>query len=270
MSSRKTKYLQILSYGMITAIFVFFMTIAENCGRLPATSEDGFSKGDTLDIALIYGPGTFYINGDSLSGINLHIAEEFSKKTGLPIKTWPVADRVDALKKLEAGNYDVVASLPLDNNLKNKFPVSESVFLDRLVLIQLVDSTSDIEPITSSLHLNGKTVYVVEGSSGAQRMENLAEEIGGKIEVVELPELSDELLALKVANGSVPLAVVNEKVAKAVAEKYPNLKYDSSLSFSQFQVWVFNSAETEQLSKFNEWLDKFRTTEDYQTIILNH
>ena len=269
MASKSTRILQMAAYLMLTAIFVIIIGIARNCSRLNTDPVEGFSGGDTLDIALLYGPGSLYFYGDSLTGINNEIAAYFSSSTNTPIKIWPVTDPASGLEKLETGAYDIVASLPLDNTLKKNFKVSESIFLDRLVLIQLQDSTPAGKEVVSSLDLNGRKVYVAQGSSASIRLTNLSEEIGGRIEIEEVPELSDELICLKVATGDFPLAVVNEKVAKKIAESYPSLHFDSSVSFTQFQVWIFNPSDSVSYRKFNDWFDIFRQSDIYRSILNN-
>ncbi|MCH5225257.1 MAG: transporter substrate-binding domain-containing protein [Muribaculaceae bacterium] len=266
MASQSQKYLQIIAYAMIIAIFVFAISITRNCGRLPFVPKEGFSEGDTLDIALVYGPGSFYMYGDSLAGINQEIALNFSHQTGVPVKLWPLNEAASGFEKLEAGAFDILASLPLDNYIKNRFPVSESVFLDRLVLIQLADSAGN-KAVNSSLDLNGRSVFVAPGSSAINRLSNLSEEIGGKIEIIEADGLSDELLCLQVASAEIPLAVVNERIAKALAKNYPLLNYDTSVSFTQFQVWVFNPSDSIVAINFNEWFDSFRISDSYRKII---
>lgn len=263
----KSKYLQIAAYVLIAAIFIFIMGVAHNCRRLPSEYQEGNSGIDTIDIALLYGPGSYYLYDDTLGGINNDIALNFSAATGKPVKIWPVNEPASTLAKLEKGIFDVVASLPLDNNLKNKFPVSESVFFDRLVLLQVQDTLTGKTLINSSLDLNGKDIYIPSGSSAYQRISNLSEEIGGKINIIELPDLSEELICMKIATGELPLAIVNERIARKMAENYPQLHYDSSVSFTQFQVWVFNPSDTSDFNGFNKWFDSYRTSEAYRNLI---
>ena len=252
---------------MLIAIFIFVMGIARNCSRLPSAPKEGYSGGDTLDIALLYSPGSLYFYGDSLAGINKDIALRFGKDTSIPIKIWPINDAAEGFEKLESGAFDILASLPLDNYIKNRFLVSESVFLDRLVLVQLVDSITGEKNINSTLDLHGTTVYVSPGSSAINRMQNLSEEIGGDIKIIEGEDMSDELLCMQVASGTIPLAVVNEKVAKKMAETYPDLHYDNSVSFTQFQVWAFNLSDSAVYHSFNSWFDSFRLTDNYRHIL---
>lgn len=263
----KRKYLQITVYVLLVIIFIFVMGITRNCSKINSVPPLGFSQGDTIDIALLYMPGGYYTYEDTIAGINLDLAEGFSEDLNIPIKIWAISDATEGMEKLESGAFDILASLPLDYNVKKRFPVSESIFLDRLVLVQLADSLTNNTEIKSSLDLDGKTIHVASGSSAAQRLSNLAEEIGGNINIIETPQLSDELLTLKVANGSVPYAVVNEKVVQKISQSYPQLNYDSSLSFTQFQVWLFNKEDSVIYNSFNNWLDQFRTTEQYREII---
>lgn len=269
MAKGNSKYLQIAAYAMLTLIFIFAISIARDCSKISSLPVEGSSEGDTLDIAILYGPGSYYFYEDSIDGINKRIAEKFGKDCNQPYKLWPVNEPREAMFKLENGVFDIVASLPLDNSIKERFPVSEPVFLDRLVLVQLSDSLSNSTPINSSLDLNGRKVFVAAGSSAFNRLENLSQEIGGKIEIEESPELSDELLCLQVASGDVPLAVVNESIAKAIAENYPALKYDSSISFTQFQVWVFNPSDSVAFNRFNSWFKSYSKTESFQSLLNN-
>ena len=264
---RNSKNLQIAAYILLALNFLLLIGITRNCKNSPSLQKEGFSREDTIDIALIYEPGIFYIYGDSLAGINHDVAHCFCLETNTPYKIWPVSEPSEALEKLEAGNFDILASLPLDNNIKKRFPVSESIFLDRLVLIQLADSVSKEKTVNSSLDLNGKQVHVAAGSSAIHRLKNLSQEIGGKIDIIEVPGLSDELLCLQVASSAISLAVVKESVAKAIAEQYPLLRYDSSVSFTQFQVWVFNPADSLTFQKFNSWFETFHTSDTYLSII---
>lgn len=266
MARKSYKYLQLAAYIILVFIMVITIGIAKDCSRLPSFTPEGYSRGDTIDIALIYGPGGYYTYDDTLGGINQEIAKAFERDTHTPIKIWPITHPEEGLEKLESGAFDILASLPLDNNIKKRFPLTESIFLDRLVLVQLYDSTGQ-KNVNSSLDLNGKTVAVVAGSTAIQRLKNLANEIGGKIEIIEEPDLSDELLTLQVANGTFPLAIVNERVAKELGEYYPDLNFDNSVSFTQFQVWLFNPADTMTYKKFNDWYEDFHNSDRYRRII---
>lgn len=267
MLKTKGRYLQISIYIMILVAFIFVMGITRNCSKIATTSIEGNSGGDTIDIAIIYNPNSLYLKDDSIMGLNMDIAFQFSNEEKIPVKIWPVADMEDAMEKLYKGIFDVLASVPLDNNIKERFPTSQSIFLDRLVLVQSCDSSGAGTEVKSSLDLNGKTITIASGSPAANRIKNLANEIGGEIEILEADGLSDELVCMKVAGGEIPFAVVNEKTAESIAKDFPILSYDNPISFSQFQVWLFNPNDSVLLQNFDKWFSVFKETDDYSTLL---
>ena len=267
MDTSKGKIRNIILYFIVTFAIVFVIGITRNFVSKNNKEIEGYSTNDTIDIAILYTPGSLFLYNDSISGINSKIAESFATQTGTPLKIWPVTDITDAMNKTEEGAFDVLASLPLDKNFKEKFLTSDNVFLDKLVLVQLVDSITGFTKVSNPLELDGKTVSIVKGSSAFQRLQNLSKEIGGKIEINQVDGISEDLLCLQVANGSIPLAVVNNKVAEQIAKKYPLMYADNPISFTQFQVWLFNKADTIFYNNFNDWLSGFKKTETYKEII---
>lgn len=65
---------------------------------------------------------------------------------------------------------------------------------------------------------------------------------------------------MKVSAGEFKYAVVNEKTALAMQERYPNLDVENPLSLTQFQVWVMQRTDTELLSAVDAWLKDFKKT----------
>ncbi|MCH5232655.1 MAG: transporter substrate-binding domain-containing protein [Muribaculaceae bacterium] len=268
MSKASNRYIQAASYVIVLVGIIFILGIARNCSSIKTSVfSEGNSGGDTLDIAIFYGPSGMYLQDTIMRGINYDIANVYARQNALPVKIWPVSDAAYAMEMTEKGNFDILASLPLDNEVRKKFLTSESIFLDRLVLLQLKDSISGATSVNSSLDLNGKSVWVPEGSPALNRLKNLSDEIGGNINLMVEPELSDELLAVKVGAGSIPFAVVNERIAKDISENYPLLSYSNPVSFTQFQVWLFSPSDSIEFRKFNEWFETFRTSEEYREIL---
>ena len=80
---------------------------------LPALNK-GESKGDTLDVAIVYGPLSYYLYGDTLGGLNYDLINRMSEETGRPVKLWPVTDLNEALEALQKNKFDMLASMPAD------------------------------------------------------------------------------------------------------------------------------------------------------------
>lgn len=264
----KPKYAQTVMYVLLLVAVVVAMTMARRCsgGDRLAPLSQGNSPGDTIDIAILYGPLSYYIYADTLGGINIDMLRRFEKDTNTPVKLWPIVKLHDAFADLNNGTYDMIASLPADNSVKKNFMTTGSVFLDRLVLVQRADSSGNVR-VKSALDLDGDTIRIQRDSPAGSRIGNLSNEIGGNIEVIAEDNLSEEYLCMKVASGDIPLAVVNEKTAKAMKDRYPRLSYDNPVSFTQFQVWVLARGDSALLKKVDGWLSEFENTEAYKDIV---
>lgn len=243
------------------------MGFARSCsdGNLPPLAE-GNTPGDTLDVAIVYGPLSYYVYDDTLGGINFDLLRQFSADSGTPVKFWPVVSFSESISKLEKGVFDVYASVASDYSIKQRFFTTESIFLDRLVLVQLMDSTGKSK-INSALDLANDTVYVSAESPAIQRLVNLSKEIGDSIFIKADPSLSEEYLCMKVATGDIKLAVVNENTAAGLQANYPLLSFDTPVSFTQFQVWIAPKNDSVNILKINDWFDTFKQTSRYREII---
>lgn len=268
MTPLKTKYGQTALYVGLLIVAILLMMGTRRCDNaspLPKVTT-GNSGGDTLDVAILYGPMSYYLYADSLGGLNYDLAIKLDKDLGIPVKLWPVVSLDDALKRMEKGSYDMLASMPLDNSVKQRFLTTGSVFLDRLVLVQLADSAGNVE-INSALDLGKDTVFVQKGSPSVARLANLSKETGNQIPVRQESGLSEEYLCMKVAAGDIRLAVVNENTARKMKASYPLLSYDNPISFTQFQIWAFPKRDTASFNKIDRWLDSLQLTPYYKKLI---
>lgn len=227
-------------YILLVIFVLTVMALIRNCGPANALSPQrhGNSQGDTLDVAVIYGPGSYFLKGDTLSGVNYELLSQLRDSFGWKLRMWPVVSRTEALQGIDAGQYDILASLPSDNELKTSFLTTSDVFLDRLVLIQ-----RDTDParyrVKSALDLAGDTVYVEEASPAHRRMQNLIREIGDTIHIIPVSGMGEEYIAMKVGSGEWRYGVVNQLTATQMHRgRYPHLDSNTPVSFTQFQVWV--------------------------------
>lgn len=266
MKRLKPRHSQTLLYILLLVAAIISMSWLKGCNyasKLPLMT-DGHSKGDTIDVALVYGPMSYYLYEDTLGGFNYDMMHKMSHDLGIPVRLWPIVSLEEAMKKLENNSYDILASTPLDNNIKNRFLTTKSVFLDKLVLIQNSESNGDVR-IKSALDLGEDTIYLQKGSSAVSRILNLSNETGVSIPFKEVEDLSEEYLCIKVANGDIKLAVVNELTAKTLAVRYPSLSYENPISFTQFQVWLLSRSNHDLLSRVNLWIDSISDTPSYHT-----
>lgn len=264
----KAKKKNLVLYIVLLAGTIVAMICIKQCGGTSGTQRpaDGNSSGDTLDIAISYTPMNYYLYADTLGGFNYDLLNLYSQQTGTPVKFWPIISLDDALRGLDAKNFDLIVSLPIDNKLKSKYLYTHDLFTDRQVLIQRKLKNGKLA-VNSSLDLARDTLHIEKDSPARFRIRNLSHEIGDTIHIIEHADLSSEYLLLKVAAGDLKYAVVNERIAKPLLEIHPEVSIETPISFTQFQAWLLNRNDTLLLKRLNLWIDSIKTTDQYESLL---
>ncbi len=254
----KPRTMQIAVYGLLLIIVIIAMFGLRHMSKGRVASDNSV-KEDTINAAVVYGPNSYRVlstedGNDSIIGINYHLLKGLEKELGVKMILHPVIDRDEAMEKVKNGTYDILASLPADLYLKDNYLTTADIYLDRMVLLQKRKQNGTLSA-RSSLDLDGDTIHVEKGSAAKRRLENLQKEIGGSIAIIEEPELSEEYLAMKVANGVWKYTIVNEKTAEQMKEQYPDLDYSTPVSFTQFQLWIMPQGHDSLLNLVNKFLE---------------
>lgn len=226
------------------------------------------SGGDTLDIAIEYSPLTFYQYDDTIGGFDYDIIRIIAEQGGMDVKFHPVSALTTALDGLREGRFDiVVADVPSTSALRDEFELTEPIFLDRQVLVQRRDTATFVE---SALGLAGQKVWVPAGSPAVTRLGSLSAEIGDTIYVEADSLYGSEQLVIMTATGDIERAVVNEKIARALASDYPDIDISTGVTFTQFQSWLISRDNPRLLERIDSLLVSFKATEQYSALHLRY
>lgn len=224
------------------------------------------SKGDTIDVAIEYSPMSLYMYDDTLGGFNYDLLNLMAKEENIDIKMHPIVNLKKTLEDLDKGLYDIVAAqIPATVEFKRRYLFSDSIYLDRQVLVQLKDSLGNCK-VKSQLDLTGKTLHVADGSPAISRINNLSRELGDTISIVREKRYGQEQLFLMVASGEIDYAVINYKVAHSLSNKYPAVDISTAVSFNQLQSWALRKDAVELKDSLDIWLKKVRVTDAYKNI----
>lgn len=223
--------------------------------------------GDTLAVAIEMSPLTYTLHNDTAEGFDYSILRAIASKHNLALDFYPFSQLEEAFRGLSKHRYNlVVASIPATKALREYFPLTDAVYLDKQVLVQRRDSLSGRGPVTSQELLRGDTVWIAEGSPFGTRLRNMSKELGDTIYIETLPKYSSEHLAILTALGEVRQAVVPEAIAKQIAPDYPCLDISTPISFNQFQCWAVAPGDSALLDSLNTWLGEFRATAEYRQL----
>ncbi|MBO4942020.1 MAG: transporter substrate-binding domain-containing protein [Muribaculaceae bacterium] len=266
----KNRRQNILTLLIILAVFALTaIGMLRRCEMSRSTLANDFRRpgGDTLSVAMEMSPLTFTFSKDTASGFDYQILKDIARKHGINMKFCAVGELDDAFQGLKDGKYDIlVASMPKTNVLKKHFPLTDAVYLDRQVVVQLAD-TASASYVRAAHELAGDTVWIPDGSPGLLRLRNLSKELGDSVYVAYKEGHSAELLAIMTALGKIPRAVVGEAVARRVAVDYPALDISTPVSLSQLQCWAVAPGDSVLLDSLNRWLEEFKATPEYEALV---
>lgn len=264
MQKLKQKQYHLYIYIPLLVCVLIAMFGLKRCINNSSAEGVGITPSDTLRVAVIYGPMSYYLYDDTVGGFNHDMLAHLGHDLGIPVVEEPVVKLADALKRLEAGRIDMLASLPLDSDFKQNYEFTHSLFLDRQVLVQL---PKDGRKVESVLDLEGKTIHVEKDSPVLSRLRNLQAEIGKQMQVEEHPDLSAEYIFMKVASGEFEYGVVSEQTARHLSERFPDVDWHTPVSFTQFQSWVLAKGDTVRLRRINAWIDSVTATPTYKSTL---
>lgn len=252
-------------YIALLIVAVAAMVALYRCaGRGGNVGHIAGSDGDTIDVAIEYAPLSLYMYDDTLGGFNYDLLRLLEREEGLCVKMHPVVNLKESLEKLDNGVYDiVVAQVPATVEFKQRYLFSDSIYLDRQILVQLKDSVGNTK-VKTQLDLAGKTLYAVGGSPAISRIHNLSRELGDTINVMPETRYGQEQLFLMVASGEIDYAVINYRIAESLSAQYPQVDISTDISFNQLQSWIMRKDDVVLCDSLNVWLRRIRKEPSYQ------
>ena len=69
------------------------------------------------------------------------------------------------------------------------------------------------------------------------------------------------------AHDDIDYTVCDANIARQYSADYPQLDFSKKLSFNQFYSWAVHKSSTGLLRELNEWLDKYKKTDEYRELL---
>ncbi|MFA0961420.1 transporter substrate-binding domain-containing protein [Roseivirga sp. BDSF3-8] len=188
----------------------------------------------------------------------------------------PTVDIDEAFTKLNKGEGDIIAhNLTITKDRKEKAEFTDHLYTVKQVLVQRKPDNwrkmkrHQIEDalVRNPIDLIGREVYVRKSSSYFTRLENLSEEVGGDIIIVEdFADVETERLIRKVAEGDIEYTVADEDIAMVNATYYSNLDVKTAISFPQRIAWGVRKNAPGLLTEVNAWLERMKKKPEFYVI----
>lgn len=254
----------------LLALLIAMMLVLAACGS--DESEEGATSGTTggtegetykVGIDTTYPPFEFEVDGE-YTGIDIDLIKAIAENQGFEIEFSPM-DFGGIIPALQAGQLDVaIAGMSITDERKQVVDFSDPYFDAGLSLVVAEDNND----ITALEDLEGKTVAVKSGTTGAQFARDNEDEYGYSIAQFEdSPSMFQE-----VSNGNADVLLEDYPViAYAIAESGLALKtVGERLTGDQYGIAVLKGENAELLEKINTGLQELRDSGEYDEILAKY
>ena len=231
-----------------------------------------------LRVVTAYNSVDYFIYKGRPIGYQLELLQELSNYLGIKLDISVSNDVKKNFDNLLDRKVDLIAmDLTITRSRANIIAFSEPHCFTRQVLFQRKQTKGKKEKkntkrvgfnklIRNQLELAGKSIYVQENSSYAERLRALSNEIGDSINIIEIPDYEVEQLIGLVAAGEIPYTVCDENLARVNKNYYDNIDVETPISFPQKIAWAMRPESQSLQDVVNKWLIGFKRTTRYKLI----
>lgn len=211
----------------------------------------------TLRIVTDYNQSNYYLSDDKVEGFQYELSKMIAELSGLEILIYLEMSLEKSFEGLSNNQYDVIArNIPTTSDLKQDYSFVDPIVLNKQVLVQRHrKGNNDTILIRNHLDLAKKTLYIPQNSPARLRLQNLQQEIGDTIFVVEDPLYSSEQLMIMVAKGDIDYAVCDLQIARMLQKQLPEIDIQTDISFTQLQSWAIRKSAPILLDSLNHWFN---------------
>ncbi|MBT2581388.1 transporter substrate-binding domain-containing protein [Planococcus sp. ISL-109] len=249
----------------LLALLLAVLTVLAACGGSEEETggeAGGDAEGETYRVGIdtTYPPFEFEEGGE-YKGIDIDLINAIAENQGFEIDFNPM-DFGGIIPALQAGQLDIaIAGMSITDERKEVVDFSDPYFDAGLSLVVAEDNND----ITSLEDLEGKTVAVKSGTTGAQFARDNQDEYGYEVAQFEdSPSMFQEI-----SNGNAEVLLEDYPViAYAIAESGLALKtVGERLTGDQYGIAVLKGENAEVLEKINAGLQELRDSGEYDEIL---
>lgn len=257
-------------------ILLLLLSIAAMVGLrgCPAGKEGSIKSNaglaaDTIDVALLYSPGSYYMYADTLGGYTYDLLRHIARVEGVHIRFWPVSTLGEGEERLRSGRCDMLGAVPQSVAFNAGFAFTNPLYTDSEVLLQRLDRYG-APSVSSALDLAGKRIHIVSDCASADKLAALSHEIGDTVYIEEHTDFTPLRLVSDLEAGNLQYAIVHRLVAARAVGRNPMLCDSSPVKFTRFRVLAASSSDTLLIRKVNTWLEKASTSKYIENLRIRY
>lgn len=237
---------------------------------------DEIKKDGKLKVLIAYSGTSYFLYKGKPMGYEYELLQYLADYLQLELEIIVSKNLNMLLPNLLQGDADLVAyGLAITNPRKKVAAFTDYLYLTHQVLVQrkpanwrkLTLDNIKKSGIQDPIELIGDTVSVRKNSSYFERLQNLSQEMGGKIITDTLDgSLSTAEIIQLVVDDKIKYTIADKNLASINASFFPILDVDMPVSFSQRIAWAVRPNSPNLLEETNMWIREFRKQTDYNVI----
>ena len=215
-----------------------------------------------------YNTYSYFIYKGEPMGYEYELLVKLAEHLGLELEIKVANSIDDMIDMVNRGEGDLIAfNLTITKERQETLSFSTELSTTHQVLIQRKPENwrdmklheIDQTLLQSPIDLIGKEITLVKGSSYIDRLQNLSDEIGAELNIIEAADsvTSDSIIA-RVARGEIEYTVEDENLAKLRQFQYPILDISMPISLPQRIAWGVRKTSPLLLEEINTWFDDIK------------
>ena len=273
-----------VSYNSILLVITILTVYLFSCQtrkKNPAETDQIVKKPDNIILNKIlkekkliattdYNSTNYFVYRGEPMGYQYELLKSFTKFLGVKLEIKIINNLESSFDCLNEDECDLIAvGLTVTKERSNIVDFSSPLSQTRQVLVQRkpdnwrkMRTMDEINShlIRNPLNLAGKTIYIQKNTIFYSRLNNLSDEIGADINIIEHPDATVEELITMVSKGEIDYTVCDEHIALVNKKYYPDIDVRTPISFPQHIAWAVKKGANGLLDTINFWLEEFIKT----------
>lgn len=246
---------------ILMGLFLILLSCSTDKQELKESGSDEVAipelSSDTLHVATLYGSSSYFRFRDEILGYDVELSAHLARHIKKPLQIHLARTRQQMIDWLDEGTVELIAyDMYESRELKSKYQFVAYQPDSYLVLVQLIG----VNTVTSIAELRGKTIHVPENSPQLQRLRSLNRELGGGINILEVPDTvgSDELID-RVIKKKIEYTLAYQNKVSLYKDHNRRLDIRLQVGFAQRNGWIIRKSNSELARAIESWEDDEET-----------
>lgn len=246
---------------ILMGLFLILLSCSTDKQELKESGYDEVAipelSSDTLHVATLYGSSSYFRFRDEILGYDVELSAHLARHIKKPLQIHLARTRQQMIDWLDEGTVELIAyDMYESRELKSKYQFVAYQPDSYLVLVQLIG----VNTVTSIAELRGKTIHVPENSPQLQRLRSLNRELGGGINILEVPDTvgSDELID-RVIKKKIEYTLAYQNKVSLYKDHNRRLDIRLQVGFAQRNGWIIRKSNSELARAIESWEDDEET-----------